>query len=400
MRVAVLSQYPLNEERVVGGIEAVMVSLLPRLAAFEDLDLHVITCQGGVHDHQRSTWLGQPLHVCRRTRFGRVTFHARAVASIRRVLTEIRPDIVHAQGIGLYTLAALAYPCPHVATVHGIAFREAKFSRGLAGFLRGLLDKFYEKYCLARLKNLISINPYVEQELVNIGGFKGRVFSIPNPVDERFFGHRCQPASDDSAACGSDRVTVEAPIVLFSGKVIPRKALLILLQALVQVREKVPSVTLRVAGPTDVDREYFKTCQRFVAEHGLDGRVSFLGSLSLEEMVREYERCAVVAMPSEQETAPVAIAEAMAVGRPVVATRACGMPYMIEDGRSGLLVGYGDVSGWAEALGTVLANPGLRRAMGVRGYELAVARFHPRQVAEATRDAYYEILEQHAFCSS
>jgi len=397
MRVAVLSQYPLDRGRVVGGIEAVMVSLLPKLASFDDLDLHVVTCQGGVEDRLGTTWSGQPLHVRRRQRLGRLTFHARERLSLRRTLGDISPDIVHAQGIGLYSLAAIGARCPHVATLHGFVFREVRFYEGLLHRMRGSLDVSYERYCLSRLKNLISINPYVEQEMVRLDSFRGRVFRVANPVAERFFvplGHpdgsavECEGASGPVPQPGAG----QSPTILYAGRVLPRKALLTLLRALVTVREVVPQVTLRVVGEADSDPEYATLCREFIAQHGLSSSVTFLGSVTTEEMVEEYTRCALLAMPSEQETAPVALAEAMAVGRPVVATRACGMQYMVEDGQSGLLVEPGDLDGVVGALTALLTNPDLGRKMGRRGRELAEQQFHPMQVARATRDVYYKVL--------
>jgi glycosyltransferase involved in cell wall biosynthesis len=111
-------------------------------------------------------------------------------------------------------------------------------------------------------------------------------------------------------------------------------------------------------------------------------------------MVMEYARCAVLSMPSKQETAPVVVAEAMAAGRPVVATRRCGMPYMVEHKGSGLLVDDDDVAGLADALLLVLGDDQLRARMGQRGRELAQARFRADLVAQQTRDVYLKILNE------
>jgi glycosyltransferase involved in cell wall biosynthesis len=111
-------------------------------------------------------------------------------------------------------------------------------------------------------------------------------------------------------------------------------------------------------------------------------------------MVTEYTRCAVLALPSKQETAPVVVAEAMAAGRPVVATRCCGMPHMVEHEASGLLVDDEDVSGLAGALLLVLGDDALRARMGQRGRMLAEARFRADLVAQQTRDVYLKILDQ------
>jgi len=376
MRVAMLGQYPLDEQRILGGVEAVLVPLLRSLARFDDLEVHVVTCQPGVEDRLTETVSGLPLHVLKRRRLGRITFHARDVSKIRRTLERLSPRVVHAQGIGIYAAAAAYSGYPHVVTSHGIIFREAEFATGLAAHFRGFADSVYERYCLARVKNLISISPYVEEELVQMRGFRGHVYRIENPVDDSFF-----TVNDHG----------EEATILYAGRVLPRKGLLSLLGALVRVREAMPQACLRVAGEAESAAAYSEACRRFVEQEGLDTAVSFLGSLTLEQMVEEYGRCAVLAMPSKQETAPVVVAEAMAAGRPVVATRVCGVPYMVEDGVNGLLVDYGDVTGLASALLRVLRDSQLRMQMGECGRDMAEMRFRADVVARQTRELYLQL---------
>jgi glycosyltransferase involved in cell wall biosynthesis len=377
MRVAMMGQYPLDAGRILGGVEAVMVPLLHGLVSLPDLDIHIVTCQGPAKDRLTRTLEGVPLYVRRRRHLGRVTFYARDVASMHRALRTISPDIIHAHGVGIYAISALGYPCAHVVTAHGIFYREAQFAQDFPSRLRGSFDSFYERYSVGRVRNLIAINPYVQQELAQIGGFRGNLYAIENPVDDIFF-----------AASGAE----EESTILYAGRVLPRKGLLYLLRALTWVHKAVPSVELRVAGETDTDPVYVEACRQFIAGHGLEKAVTFLGSLTMKEMAMEYSRCALLALPSGQETAPVVVAEAMAVGRPVVATRRCGMPYMVEHEGSGLLVDYDDVRGLADALLRVLRDDPLRARMGQRGRELAQARFRTDVVAQQTRDAYLKIL--------
>jgi glycosyltransferase involved in cell wall biosynthesis len=366
-----------------------MAPLLHSLASFPDLDVHIVTCQGAAKDHLTRTQWGVPLHVRQRRRFGRLTFYARDVLSIRRALGAISPDVVHAHGIGIYAISALGFPCKHVVTMHGIIFREAQFAPKLLGRLRGSFDSFYERYSVARVQNLISINPYVEQEVAQIGGFRGHLYAIENPVDDIFFTVPAQNAGWSTDGGAEDKSTI-----LYAGAVIPRKGLLNLLRALAQAQRTVPHIRLRVAGEVDSDPAYVQVCRQFIAEHGLETAVTFLGSLTMKEVVTEYARCAVLALPSKQETAPVVVAEAMAAGRPVVATRRCGMPYMVEHGGSGLLVEDDDVSGLADALLLVLADDQLRARLGQRGRELAQVRFRADVVAQRTRDVYLQVLNE------
>ena len=393
MRIAMLGQYPLDEQHIVGGVEAVMVPLLRVLQSYPDLDIHVVTCQPGTRPGPRSTGSGLPLEVVERHRFGRLSFHRRDVSTLRSTIDRIGPDLVHAQGIGLYAMAAVGAPYPHLVTAHGLVFREvAALSRTrvdkpapwqrLTGAARGAADSFYERHVLTQVRNLISISPYVDQEIQALNerfptrAFRGRVFRIDNPVDERFFTVP-EPANELT--------------ILYVGRVIPRKGLLELLRSFAIVSADIPGARLRIAGEMDAAPEYVGACRQFVADHHLEGSVLFLGSLTMEQVIEEYSSCGLVALPSLQETSPVAVAEAMAAGRAVVTNRVCGMPYLVEDGQSGLLLNYGDAEGWATALRKLLADSDLRNRMGSRGRMLAEQRFRPAVVAAATWAAYYEI---------
>ncbi len=376
MRVAMLGQYPLDESRIVGGPEGVIVPLLQGLARFSDLDVHVLTCQPKAEERLSQTASGWPLYIHRRRRLGRITFHIRDRTNMGRTLRRIVPDVVHAQGMGLYAASAFDSPYPHVVTVHGIFSREAGFAKGLPSRFRGFMDSAFERYCVLRAKNLIAISPYVEQELARIGGFRGEIFRVENPVADAYFGVSGQG---------------EEGTMLYVGRVIPRKDLLTLLRALVIVRRELPRVQLRVAGETESSPAYVETCRQFIAQHALGNTVRFLGSLSRAEMVTEYTRCSVLVLSSKQETAPVVVAEAMASARPVIATRVCGVPDMVEDGLSGLLVDYGDVDGMAAALVRILRDRELRVRMGRNGRVLAEQRFGVDVVARNTRQVYHRV---------
>ena len=89
-----------------------------------------------------------------------------------------------------------------------------------------------------------------------------------------------------------------------------------------------------------------------------------LGFVSHDELERLYDRAAVVVLPSYREGLPLCVLEAMAHGRPVVATAVGGIPQLVEDGRTGLLVEPGDAEALRSALERLLSDPELRRRMG------------------------------------
>jgi glycosyltransferase involved in cell wall biosynthesis len=97
---------------------------------------------------------------------------------------------------------------------------------------------------------------------------------------------------------------------------------------------------------------------------------------------------------SRQETAPLCIAEAMAAGKPVVSNRICGIPYMVDDGVTGLLAEAGDIEGFARHMSRLLADPAGAAQMGLAGREKALRLYHPDRVAEETLRVYHLMLAE------
>ena len=110
--------------------------------------------------------------------------------------------------------------------------------------------------------------------------------------------------------------------VLFVGRIIPRKGAFELVKAIEQIRRKIPDLQLRMAGgPLESQAPgYMAMIEDYVRTHDLSRHVTFLGQVSEDDMFNEYASCALVALPARQETAPMAIQEAMAAGKAVVST--------------------------------------------------------------------------------
>ena len=115
-----------------------------------------------------------------------------------------------------------------------------------------------------------------------------------------------------------------------------------------------------------------------------------LGMVPHDELLRLYERAAVVACPSRREGFGVACLEAMAAGRPVVASSVGGLRDLVVDGVTGLLVPPGDVAALRAALEQLLADAGLRKRLGRAARERVLAEFTWKRYAEHIRRAYDE----------
>ena len=125
----------------------------------------------------------------------------------------------------------------------------------------------------------------------------------------------------------------------------------------------------------------------------LRDRIPFArGFVPHDELQQLYARAAVVACPSRREGFGVACLEAMAHGRPVVATRVGGLLDLVVDGETGIVVPPRDPAALRSALERLLADPDLRRKLGSAGRERARTHFSWERVTDATLAAYAEAI--------
>lgn len=181
------------------------------------------------------------------------------------------------------------------------------------------------------------------------------------------------------------------PTIGVAGSLITRKGHRVLLQAMAEIVSRIPTVRLLVAG----DGPEMPTLQTMVQELGLAGRVSFLGAYS---GLRDPKYLAFLkdiwclAIPSFQEACPIVAIEAMAAAKPIVATQAGGLPEVVDDGVSGLLVRCGDPGALAWALVTLLTDKGLRDKYGRAGLERKSRMFSRDSVMAGYMDVYAHAL--------
>jgi glycosyltransferase involved in cell wall biosynthesis len=143
---------------------------------------------------------------------------------------------------------------------------------------------------------------------------------------------------------------------------------------------------------TIVQRPGSTEARRLVARLGLFGRVSFLESLTVPELVREYNRAELLVSPSLYEGFGLPAAEAMACETPVLATTGGALPEVVSQAETGWLVPPGDAPALAESIRLLLGDPGLRDRLGRAGRRSVLDRFSWRRAAHETADAYWEVL--------
>jgi glycosyltransferase involved in cell wall biosynthesis len=213
---------------------------------------------------------------------------------------------------------------------------------------------------------------------------RDRVVVIPNFVDEQAF----ERPSDDVIAAWRDELRLEprAPVIGVVASLSPIKDHATVLRAVSALVPKWPMVRLVLVG----DGPEREALGRLATQLGLDDVVRFAG---LRPQLPSFHFLFDVSvLSSVSEGFPNSLVEAMAAGRPIVATNVGGVPDAVREGENGLLVSPKDAAAFATALEQLLANPQRREAMGAAGASRARKEFHARHVVGSLEDLYDRLL--------
>ena len=238
----------------------------------------------------------------------------------------------------------------------------------------------YERF----VARAVAISDAVRACLVEGGVAPERIRTIPSAVDPGAL----RPERERSAVRAELGLAERDVCVLALASLVPRKGLDVLIDALAACDPAVRARTqLRIAGEGP-EREALETR----AAQEAAGHVRFLGQRSDKgELLAAAD---VVAMPSQREGLGVAALEAMAAGRPVLASRVGGLAQVVVHERTGLLLPPGDVSSWCAALGRIVEDAGLRARLGAEGPSRIQEGFAADQMVAAYEGLYRELLDR------
>jgi len=300
--------------------------------------------------------------------FARVSVAWRPTAQIRKYFDQERFDVVHIHGSLAPTLPMAAIQASR--TLNVVTFHAGHDqSLGYALFRSGLQPYFNA------VQGLIAVSATARESCAKY--FPGPYKIIPNGIDLTFF------RPDAGRVSGMDD---GRPRILFVGRFEPRKGLKHLLSAMPEIVKHVPDVELVVVGTGLRGYSYKSYLPPEVQQH-----VRWAGLVKSEERPKYYASCDVYCSPATgQESFGIVLLEAMASGKPVVASDIDGYRTVLNDGREGLLVPPEDPPALAQAIVKVLLDRGLARRLAANGLE-RVQQYSWPKLAERV-EAFYEEL--------
>jgi glycosyltransferase involved in cell wall biosynthesis len=201
--------------------------------------------------------------------------------------------------------------------------------------------------------------------------------------------HDAPPEAETVVLRGRLGISPHDPVLGVVAHILPHKGYDDLVQALALLQEQVPTLKCLVVGRAP-RRSYLQELLQLAERLSVRGRLIVVGFQ--EDVAPFLHAMDVFVLPSRTEGLPITILEAMAAGKPVVATTAGGIPEVVRDGETGLLVPPGDPDRLAEAVMQLLEGPALAKAMGQAGRKRVTSVFTLEGEAEQTARVYRKVL--------
>jgi glycosyltransferase involved in cell wall biosynthesis len=344
----------------VGGRERQLALLLPELRRL-GFDPHVATLRHRGPHFEALEAQGMPM------RF--VGMRSRAdLAGMARAykLWRLRPDVVFTSSVDAQVIGELVAArarAAHVTVEHGGA-----------GLPRALHRRLLVRAVAPRIDGVVAVSATQLDELQQLGFRTERISVIPNGIPPP------QPRRSREAVRAELELAEDDVLALLVATLRPEKRADAFVDAVRRAHVREPRLRGVIAG----GGPRLAQVRSLAAE--APGVVRVLGERSdAADLIAAAD---VVCLTSAFEGLPMAVLEAMALSRPVVATRVGGIPDAVTDGRTGRLVPPGDTGAFAEALVELVQAPALRRTMG----EAASVDYRERFTLEAMAERYAEVL--------
>jgi len=294
---------------------------------------------------------------------------------VGRALREAKPDVIHIHApiCIIATQASMRMlNTPLVATYHGDYYK----SSFMANVVKALRNHIQLPFVLRNADTINALSDNDRRLLTDYGIDPDKIEIIYPGVDLAKF-----PVDQETWSPNGKRI-------LYVGRIVYEKGVKELITSFGTLSQQEEDVELVIAG----DGDALKDMKALVSRSGLEDRVTFLGWLPHDEIIEQYGQAMVVVLPSFSEGMPYAVLEAMAAGRPVIASNVSGLRDVVDHQKSGLLYDVSDPDGLREAMLRLVTDPELCRRLGERAREHCQATFGNHRWLEDMVRIYESVL--------
>jgi glycosyltransferase involved in cell wall biosynthesis len=307
---------------------------------------------------------------------GQARFDIRVIWRLARLIREVRPDVIHAFLFWANVASRVLGKLLGVPILIS-SYRDREIWHGR---LHLMIDCLTARWADAVTCCSEAVRQFVTSRL---GGEEKKFVTIPNGIDVDRFEVRTTRTKSDLGLCA------DLPVIGTVCRLVePKKGLSVLLHALGRLAQQsaTPRCQLLIVG----DGPALDHLRRLSDQLGIAPWVVFAGMR--RDVPSLLPLMDVFVLPSAYEGFGISIIEAMAAGRPVVATAVGGIPDIVVHGETGLLVPPADPAALASAVDTLLTNPRKAATFGARGRERASERFSIEAVVRRHAELYESLL--------
>ncbi len=337
----------------IGGVEVLTANVLPHLER-RGYSCSVITSQGSLDLPQEDLYLSTPVYRLpfpKALESGNLQLLSELVERVAALKRQLAPDLIHVflsdPSFLVHLLTQQAHPSTLVVSIHNLGFDP---STGRHSLLRRLLRT---------ADRVVGVSAFTLRQLHKL---------VPQCVEDSavVYSSVVRPRTQPS------QLQVDPPVILCVGRMVRDKGFDLALRAVKTLHSRFAGIRLRLIGDGPARAEL----QALTLDLGLQDHVSFPGWVPPEQMYSIIDQVSLVVVPSRgSETMSQVAVQAAFQERPVVASRIGGLPEVVLDGATGLLVNENDGDELASAVASLLSDPGRARKMGARGRRHAEKNF-------------------------
>ena len=300
-------------------------------------------------------------------------FDPRTVYQIRKYMTQNRVDIIHAHGYkaNFYALMSTIFcKVPCMATCH--PWLETGDS------LRATFYTFLDRLLLGRFKKIVAISEELKKEILQEGRSKLKITVIENGIDISRFSNNYNTEQVRRELGIADNFRIIGTI----GRLSPEKAHLDLLEAAKMLKESFANVFVLIVG----DGPMRANLEAAIEKLGLNNNVLITGVRNdIPDILAIFD---IFVLPSHSEGLPIALLEAMAAKKPIIATNVGSIPNVLSQKKSGILIPPRDVYLLKNAMAELLGNSSKADLFAQNAYTTVEAQYSSKRMTEEYMDIY------------
>ncbi len=306
---------------------------------------------------------------------------------IYRMLKNDKPDIIHAIGIRGFqafvsALVSKFNNIPLIISDQGGLFTHPDFNRGIINKILYTIQEPIIKFIINQATKIIAANEY-EKLIYKKYTNEEKICIIFNGIN---YQELINPPIDFKI-----KYDIDKKIILFLGRFNSVKGIDYLLKAYSQIISEQISqnIILVIMG---VDFGYEKEMANLITKLNLKDKILLIKKPSREDVISAYHSCEFLVLPSRWELSPLTPVEGFACKKPTISSKLHGIPYVIEDNVTGLLVDPENILDLANAIRKLLKNPDLVKQMGINGYEKVVEVFNSEHMTKKILEVYKSVI--------